>query len=82
MVLLIAMLALILLSGYLIIYNVFQISVSRDIRLYGLLKTIGTTGKQLKAIVRRQAFTLCIAGIPIGLAVGYFLGMLLMPAVV
>ena len=82
MALLIGMLALILLSGYLIIYNVFQISVSRDIRLYGLLKTIGTTGKQLKTIVRRQAFTLCIAGIPIGLAVGYFLGMLLMPAVV
>lgn len=82
LVLLVGILALIILSGYLIIYNVFQISVSRDIRFYGLLKTIGTTGRQLKTIVRRQAFTLCIAGIPIGLAVGYFLGMQLMPAIV
>ena len=30
-------------TGYLIIYNVFQISVIKDIRFYGLLKTIGTT---------------------------------------
>lgn len=26
-------------TGYLIIYNIFQISVSEDIRFYGLLKT-------------------------------------------
>ena len=37
------MLLLILFTGYLIIYNVFQISVAGDIRFYGLLKTIGTT---------------------------------------
>ena len=34
-----------ILTGYLIIYNIFQISVIRDIRFYGLLKTIGTTGR-------------------------------------
>ncbi len=39
-----AVLSLILFTGYLIIYNVFQISVTNDIRFYGLLKTIGTTG--------------------------------------
>ena len=33
----------ILVTGYLIIYNIFQISVISDIRFYGLLKTIGTT---------------------------------------
>ena len=38
-----AMLLLIIFTGYLIIYNVFQISVTNDIRFYGLLKTIGTT---------------------------------------
>ena len=37
-----AMLLLIMFTGYLIIYNVFQISVTNDIRFYGLLKTIGT----------------------------------------
>ena len=41
-------LVLILLTGYLIIYNVFQISVANDIRFYGLLKTISTTGGRSK----------------------------------
>ncbi len=48
-------LLLILLTGYLIIYNIFQISVIRDIRYYGLLKTVGATGRQIRQIVRRQA---------------------------
>lgn len=72
-------LLLVLFSGYLIIYNVFYISVSRDIRFYGLLKTIGTTGRQLKKIVRRQAFLLCLIGIPLGLVVGWLCGRALLP---
>ena len=43
---LVTVLTLIIVTGYLIIYKVFQISISNDIRSYGLLKTIGTTGKQ------------------------------------
>ena len=38
----------VILAGYLIIYNIFNISVKTDIRAYGLLKNVGTTGKQLK----------------------------------
>ncbi len=38
-----AFLLLVIFTGYLIIYNIFQISVAGDIRFYGLLKTIGTT---------------------------------------
>ena len=53
-------LLLIIFTGYLIIYNVFQISVTNDIRFYGLLKTIGTTGKQIKSMIRRQAYTLSL----------------------
>lgn len=70
---------LILLAGYLIIYNIFQISVIQDIRFYGLLKTIGTTGKQIKSIIRSQVLRLSLYGIPLGLAAGYLLGKLLMP---
>lgn len=76
-----AALLLIGLSGYLIIYNIFQISVIRDIRFYGLLKTIGTTGKQIKRIIRRQAVYLSCIGIPIGLLLGYFIGCRLVPVV-
>ena len=71
-----AALLLIILTGYLIIYNIFQISVIKDIRFYGLLKTIGTTGKQIKKIIRRQALVLAAIGIPIGLVAGYFVCLL------
>lgn len=73
------MLLLIVFTGYLIIYNIFQISVSGDIRFYGLLKTIGTTGKQIRRMIRRQALLLSAAGIPAGLAAGSVLGMALAP---
>ena len=75
-------LIIIIFTGYLIIYNVFQISVSNDIRFYGLLKTIGTTGRQLKRIVLMQAFLLSVVGIPLGLAIGYRIAGLMLPRVI
>lgn len=72
-------LAIIMASGYLIIYSVFAISITGDIHFYGLLKTIGVTGKQLRAIVRRQALLLSIVGIPLGLVLGFGLGTKLAP---
>ena len=68
-------------SGYLIIFNIFYIAVARDIRFYGLLKTIGTTKKQLKKIVRRQALSLCCVGMPLGLLLGALIGRFLVPVV-
>ena len=79
--LLLGTLALILLTGYLIIYNVFQISVAGDIRFYGLLKTIGTTPRQLRRIIRTQALVLALAGIPAGLVLGWLAGGALAPVV-
>lgn len=78
----IAFLALVIFTGYLIIYNIFQISVTGDIRFYGLLKTIGVTSKQLRRIIRQQAVFLCIIGIPIGLLLGYATGAVLTPVVI
>ena len=75
-------LLLILLTGYLIIYNVFQISVAGDIRFYGLLKTIGTTPRQLRRIIRTQALLLSLVGIPVGLLLGWLLGGVLTPVIV
>lgn len=72
-------LILILLTGYLIIYNVFQISVMKDIRYYGLLKTVGTTGKQIRKILSRQALKMAFYGIPAGLLMGFFIGRAIVP---
>lgn len=77
----VAFLALVIFTGYLIIYNIFQISVTGDIRFYGLLKTIGVTPRQLKRIIRQQALFLCVAGIPAGLLLGYGVGAFLTPVV-
>lgn len=70
---------LVFVSGYLIIYNIFQISVAADIRFYGRLKTLGATKRQLKKIIYSQARRLCIVGIPLGLVIGHFLGAVLVP---
>lgn len=73
------MVLLIVLAGYLIIYNIFHISVKTDIRTYGLLKNVGTTGKQLKKIVRMQALRLSLIGIPLGMAAGYIVARIMAP---
>ncbi len=57
-------------SGYLLIYNVMYISITKDIRFYGMLKTIGTSPSQIKKIVNIQAGKLSVIGIPIGIILG------------
>lgn len=74
--------AIILLSGYLLIYNVLYISVAKDVRFYGLLKTIGTTPGQIKKIVMGQALRLAAMGIPLGLISGIAVSFLAVPMVI
>ena len=69
----------IILSGYLLIYNVVYIGVNRDINFYGLLKTIGTSPKQIKEIVRGQVLRLSLIGIPIGLILGLIVSFGIVP---
>lgn len=71
--------SMVVLIGYFIIHNIFQISISNDIRFYGLLKTIGFTGRQLRKIILRQALILCGYGIPTGILLGYVVGGFLTP---
>ena len=54
-------------SGYLLIYNVLYISISKDTRFYGLMKTMGTTQTQIKSLVKSQAVKFACIGIPIGI---------------
>lgn len=74
-----AVLILVAFTGYLVIYNIFQISVAGDIRYYGLLKTIGVTPKQLRRLIRQQALLLSALGIPVGLLLGYGVGAAAVP---
>ena len=72
----------IFLSGYLIINNIYRINVYSDIRSYGLLKTIGMSGRQLILLVRYQAIYLSLPGIALGILAGSLVGTLLVPVVV
>lgn len=71
---------LVFIAGYLIIYNIFQISVTADVQFYGKLKTLGMTTKQIKKLIFGQSNKLCLIGIPAGLLLGWLLGMVLVPA--
>ena len=66
-------------TGYLLIYNILYISISHDVQFYGLLKTIGTTPKQIKRIVIRQVIRLCLIGIPIGIILSLLLSLGVVP---
>ncbi len=74
-----ALLLMIFASGYLFIYNTLYISISKDIRYYGQLRTVGMTTVQLKQIVYRQAFWNALAGIPAGLAAAAAISKIVVP---
>lgn len=71
----------VMISGYLLIYNILYISISKDTRFYGQLKTIGTTKKQIKKIVRWQILRTSVIGIPSGLIAGAIVSLGIVPFV-
>lgn len=68
-----------ILSGYLLIYNILYIAVTKDIQFYGMLKTIGASPKQIKKIVKGQGLKLSIIGIPIGIILAIIVSFLIVP---
>ena len=76
---LVILLALVFMSGYLFIYNTLYISVNRDIRYFGQLKTIGTTSIQIRKMIYKQMLWNAVIGIPLGLACSAIVGKLVIP---
>lgn len=64
----------VLLSVYLLIYNVFSISLAKDIHYYGLLLVIGTTQKQLRKLIASQNRAILIKGILLGSVLSLLVG--------
>lgn len=69
----------IIFCGYLIISNIFSISIVNDIHSYALFKVIGMTKSQLRSLVRKELMMLCLIGVPIGIIAGYAVGYILTP---
>lgn len=71
----------IMVSGYLFIYNIYYISVNKDIKYFGLLKAIGMTNSQIRKLVYLQGGLLYLISLPIGLFLGFLLGNRIVPYV-
>lgn len=69
-------------SAYLLIYNIMYLSVSGNIRYYGLLRTVGMTGRQIHQFVIRQMCFLGGMGIAAGLILGTVMSFQIIPRVV
>lgn len=76
---LLILLVLVFMSGYLFIYNTLYISVNRDIRYFGQLKTIGTTSVQIRKMIYKQMLWNSTMGIPLGLVCSAIVGKIIIP---
>ncbi|MDU5466821.1 MAG: FtsX-like permease family protein [Peptoniphilus harei] len=71
-------LILVMVAGYLIINNIFKISVNEDIKLLGLLKTIGMTKPQIKKLVHLESLAASLPSIIVGDIVGISIGKIIL----
>ena len=62
------LIGLVLIGSYTVIKSIFQISIINKIQNYGRLRTIGTTQKQIKKIVKKEGRYLGIRGILTGIS--------------
>lgn len=70
-----------MLDGFLIIYNINTISVTKDIQFYGLLKTIGTAPSQLKRMMFYRMGNILLTALPVGLALGGVMTQWIVPVI-
>lgn len=73
-----AFLILVIVAGYLIINNIFKISVNEDIKLLGLLKTIGMTKPQIKRLIHLESLAVALPAIIVGDIVGISIGKIIL----
>ncbi len=67
--------ALVLVTGVVMIYNTFNISVMDRIRQFGMLRCIGTSKKQIRRIVRRESLIISLKAIPLGILAGILISL-------
>lgn len=76
------MILVICLCAYLLIYNILYLSVAGNIRHYGLLQTIGMTGRQIRRYMRKQMLLVGGIGTAGGILLGCVISFFLIPTVV
>ncbi len=66
----VVLIILIIFGSAALIYNAFSISISERTRQFGILRSIGATGSQIRSAVFCEAFILGLAGIAAGAVLG------------
>lgn len=79
--LILCVVAVVFFAAFLLIYNIFSISLAQDMRTFGLLRVIGTTHRQMKKLTYVQIIFIGCMALPIGLLLGYFIGFKLLSPV-
>ena len=79
--LILCVVAVVFFAAFLLIYNIFSISLAQDMRTFGLLRVIGMTHRQMKKLTYAQITLIGCASLPIGLLLGYFIGFRLLSPV-
>lgn len=70
------------LCAYLLIYNIMHLSVTGNVRYYGLLQTVGMTGRQVSSLILNQVLFLGIGGLASGTLLGAGVSFFIIPSVV
>ncbi|WMT94282.1 ABC transporter permease [Streptococcus agalactiae] len=63
-----------MLLATIIIYGIFYSKVVKNVQMFGQLRTIGMTKKQIKAMASKEGNRYAVMGIPLGLLVGAIIG--------
>ncbi len=61
-------------AAFLLIYSVYAVALSQDMRMQGLLWVLGMTQKQRREAVRAEAWLLWLFAAPVGMLAGYGIG--------
>ena len=61
---------LVLITGVVMIYNTFNISVMERIKHFGILRCIGASETQIKRLVKREGLSIILRSIPCGILAG------------
>ena len=62
-----------------IVYGIFYTKIVKNVQMFGQLRTIGMTKKQIKWTARKEGLRYAITGIPLGLIVGLLIGFIVCP---
>lgn len=66
--------------AYALVYNTFCISVTSNVRYYGLIRSVGITREQIKGILFLEGIRMLVPGLLFGVVCGYFFSSAIVPA--